>query len=1573
MPVEQHRPDDSKKLIEGEVQDASPLNEGAGEGKEVVSVNLIQPLSAPVVSVRIGDYLMPLVIDTGAEVSIISRDVIDRIACRMDMTSAVLNSASGHNITAVGETELELIIGDQRFLHEFVVVLQSRPACLGLLGTDFLRKMGANVDVGRGRMILNGVSVKLFGRNQMDGMVYVGNEPVPKEPAIEAQYLLGENKTITVLRQKTDERSDDVPETVINQGNARGPHLKNVAEEQTMVQNLTETLIAEAKLRSKKPSEENDTPGKWKGKAIGPTYVDFVQCSFKEQQNLTDYERITPKMATSSAKKPSESVAQVATSAEEKDVERKPVYLDMSLNLGALEHTFYMLKTDFPPGSTVSIVNHRENASYGVCNFTAVVNEDGRVPALFTNCCKRNIMLKQGELKQVTAEICTVESEWFKDLREQKGFEYCTNCGEQGQIVKKEGDEVTCESCVAAQKGETKEPPLWPPEPVPAVSDEEFLALFDLGPDTFGVQTKLKEVLLKHKEAFVHGEFDLGHTKVVECEIDTGDHPPISCPPYNVPFAQRPALEAALRDMLVKKVIEPTDSPWAFPLVVVPKKGPGGEFKSIRVCADLRKLNAICKKKSYHFTTLEEIFEALGAFHEGAISGEIYMHLLDFQTGFWQIGLSPDAARKCSIATPVGHFSFTRMPFGYIHAPLYFCKLMAEVLKELLGKYVQIFVDDCLIWHFTPHGSIDILDQVLTRVREAGLRLNPAKCRFLKTEVNFLGHTISKEGLKPNSEKVEALKALKPMNTLKGVRSISGAFNFYRKFIKDYTKIMTPIHNLMKGGGSSNSKVVWTEEALKALEEIKEAMTTAPVLKFPQRGRRFHLKVDTSALGIGAVLEQCWPEGKHPVAFFSMPLRGARQKYASYQLECVGIVEALRHFHNYLFGEEFTLETDCLPLIWLLKQKEPKSLCARMIIEICQYNFKVVHTNGSAIGMADLLSRQEPEEPEVNTIVCSIEGSGGTEHRDISLDRLLRAQRADPEMQLIHELLEEADGEDVSGYTYDTQGVLCKNTYKGVVIWMPEELVEDCLHNHHMTLTGGHLGTKKTIAALRRRFWWKGMGVDTANYIRQCLACLKRKGRVDPKPEAQVTQPPPKVMQRWYVDLVGPLVETPSGNRWVVTFMEGVSRWMEAAPLSEATAAAVAKALTEQVICRWGLFEELVCDNGRCFTAELYKEVCKLLGVKQIFTSPYHPQGNNIEPAHKGMMDFVSLFLDGHESWEDVLPYAMFSARANFHTSTQATPSLIMTGREMALPGDIILGPKLENDNMAPTVAQHVSDLRKRLKNVRAEARKNDCAVRAKNVKRLNARVQRERPIREGDTVYIKKMPKKGKMDDRLKGPFRVVKERSKVTFDLETMSGPKRKFQWHRMHMKKGHLVRKKDIAGDSSKWLEDIIAQDNNECDELNRESADLGGGKVQGAGAESSDASSKDILPDNTERKCADAENNSVCRAEKAKSAQPAPVGIPPTPLRAKASATGPAHTPRKRGRPKKVAPKPLDGADEAKQASRTRPACEATEAGAAPTPQPELQAVCKNRDTQPCSGSESAEGAAAQAHYNLRTRK
>lgn len=1321
-----------------------------------------------------------------------------------------------------------------------------------------------------------------------------------------------------------------------------------------------------------------------------------------------------------------------AENIEEEKVDRRPLALDRPILLEAQGHKFVMLQTDFPVGTTVDIKNNREGASYGVVDFISVVQADGRVQAIFSNCCRRDIVIAQGELKQVTIEVCKIESEWFKDMREKEDLAYCSTCGEQGPIAKIDGEEIRCESCEAARKGETRDPPLWPPTPAPAQTDEEFLALFELGPDTYGVQEELKKVLLKHKDAFVHGDLDLGHTKVLECEIDTGDHPPINCPPYKVPFAQRPALEEALRDMLLRKVIAPTDSPWAFPLVIVPKKGPDGEFTSIRVCADLRKLNAITQKKSFHFTTLEEIFEALGA------SGgeEIFMHTCDFQTGFWQIGMSADAALKCSIATPFGHFSFLRMPFGYIHAPLYFCKLMAIVLKDLLGKHVQIFVDDCLVWHFTPIGSIEILDKVLERVKGAGLRLNPAKCKFLRTEVPFLGHTISKNGLQPNSQKVDALRALKPMNTLKGVRSISGAFNFYRKFVKNYAVIMGPIHKLLKGGGKSNRSVIWTDEALVALEQIKEAMTTAPVLKFPQRGRRFHLKVDTSALGIGAVLEQTWPTGRHPVAFFSLGLRGARQKYPSYQLECVGIVEALRHFHNYLFGVDFDLETDCISLLWLLRLKEPKALCARMIMEVMQYKCKVIHTSGASISLADLMSRQEPDEQrteqenteiniilcdllqelqerppektvEVNTIICSMESVQGAEDREISLSRLLKAQQDDPTMAPIHELLKEEFDEMIAGYVYDEQGILCKNTEKGVVIWMPEALVQDCLYNQHMTLTGGHLGTRKTVEALKRRFWWKGLGVDTAKFIKQCLSCLTRKGRVDPRPAARVTKPPLKVMQRVYIDIVGPLSETPSGNKWVVTFMEGVTRWMEAAPLSEATALAVAKALTEQVICRWGVFSELVSDNGRCFTAQLCKEVCKLLGVRQIFISPYHPQGNCIEPAHKGLVDYISQFLDGRESWEDVLPFALYCTRANFHTTTQATPSLLMTGRELALPSDIVLGPKLAKDNLPVTGQEYVRELQKRLKRVREEARNNDCAVRANTAKKLNARAQREKPIRVGDIVYIKVMHKKGKFGPRLKGPYKVLKERSDVTFDLLPINGPAEVFMWHRVHMR-GYLVHQDDADYENDDWLEAMREESEIECagemklsaegrnEELQRDAA-YGGGT----------AAAEDIQTKCAETVCSDhaSENTKRGGQTKANSARSAPADFPPDPLcthdsdapvcthekQSRASAptrVAPLPAPRKRGRPPKGdAPKKgcADGAPNAPEPLPRKGRTTQTSSVFPLLPQEAAKELAPGEESEPESGTQK-QGAAEEkkgegpiprprapdrSHYNLRS--
>jgi hypothetical protein len=261
----------------------------------------------------------------------------------------------------------------------------------------------------------------------------------------------------------------------------------------------------------------------------------------------------------------------------------------------------------------------------------------------------------------------------------------------------------------------------------------------------------LEPVLLKYRHVFhEEGSNDFKGTDLVEHEIITGDAEPIRRPPYRVPFSLRQEMDRQVQDMLKKGVIRESTSPWSAPAILVPKKSPTGS-RSFRFCIDFRMLNSVTKFDTYPLPVFEETVSTL--------YGSRYFTVLDCYSGFWQINIKEDSKCKTAFSVPgSGHYEFNRLPYGLSNSPSSFQRLMDVVLKNLTGTECWVFIDDIILFSDTIEEHAKRLEHVLQRFERASLQLQPGKCVFAQSQVQYLGYIISRDGISPSSDKVKAVK-----------------------------------------------------------------------------------------------------------------------------------------------------------------------------------------------------------------------------------------------------------------------------------------------------------------------------------------------------------------------------------------------------------------------------------------------------------------------------------------------------------------------------------------------------------------------------------------------------------------------------------------------------------------------------------------------------------------------------------------------------------------------------------------------------------------------------------------------
>ena len=456
---------------------------------------------------------------------------------------------------------------------------------------------------------------------------------------------------------------------------------------------------------------------------------------------------------------------------------------------------------------------------------------------------------------------------------------------------------------------------------------------------------EVTQLLYKYQDIFKSPEGRLGRTDLVKHRLDTGNAIPIKQRPRRLPMAQQDVVDKELDKMEAEGIIEPSDSPWSSPLVIVKKK-----TGDIRVCVDYRALNEVLRKSAVPLPKISECLDSL--------SGSKYFCTLDLAQGYYQVAMHPEDKCKTAFTSRRGLRQFTVMPFGLSNAPGTFQSLMELVLSGLQWSKAVLYLDDIITYGKTFEETKDNLECVFQRLRQAGLILKPSKCNLFQLSVEFLGHIVSSEGVSCDPKKLEAIREWPRPTSVKQVRSFLGLASYYRKFLKSFSTIASPLHALTK----KNVKFAWDENCELAFQTLKEKLSSDPVvLSYPNNEGTFVLDTDASLCGIGGVLSQVQENGQEKViSFVSNTLSKTQQNYCTTMRELLAAVVFIKHFHHYLWGRKFILRTDHASLKWLVNFKEPEGMLARWLSVLCSYDFETQHRKGVAHVNADSLSRQPP-------------------------------------------------------------------------------------------------------------------------------------------------------------------------------------------------------------------------------------------------------------------------------------------------------------------------------------------------------------------------------------------------------------------------------------------------------------------------------------------------------------------------------------------------------------------------------------------------------------------------------------
>ena len=764
------------------------------------------------------------------------------------------------------------------------------------------------------------------------------------------------------------------------------------------------------------------------------------------------------------------------------------------------------------------------------CRACSTVRE-GMFMTEFINCSDQSVKLEAGTVigyaefvQEDNFEGLSNETDMLCSYRSDDSA-YETGCDSEEDDHDEDGvEELLCDP-----------PPRKPPreipkgtreekeeEPIPEGAKRLKIDYSEMASEAKPYTKQLKDLLEnKHKDAFSRHDRDYGKTTLMQyrAHMKDPDGPPVAMPPYRTRPEMREAVDKQAFEMLADGLVSHSTSPYSAPILLAKKKCGGWRFLT-----DFRKVNELCNKVVYPLPRIEDSLHRL--------DHPQFFSTLDLTKGFWQIPIHPDDRKYFAFSTEAMHLEYLVAPMGAKNSPSYLSALMQLVLRGLPIQHVISYLDDILVADKDMENHLLHLDQVLSALEGAGLKLNPAKCAIARDSVTCLGHKLSKDGIAPDPANIAKIKAWKAPVNAKRLRSFLGLTGYYRPYVKRYSEKAGILTDLTK----DDVPWSWTEAHQAAFEELKRILTSDQIMSYPNFELPFIIKSDASLTAIGYVLTQKVNSQEKVISYGSKKLTRTQQRWATYDREYFALISAIRANAHYLRHAPFTAITDHRPLLAWKKtdqKKDPTGRRTRWAIELDNYDFELIYKKGKIHSDADAMSRRGDDDDEYAEDDEEFAASLEQEDDDVTLLAMAESDEAsavkyNAEDKDVQKLKTEQNADsiiaEVKGFVKGRkqppkefpgswfrrnfkwlvmrEGILYRKAFSKSVnqpilqAIIPDSMTKEVLSDLHGSLHAGHPSADKMLLKLKRYANWPSMNYDVMELIKNCRICDKMREEV---------------------------------------------------------------------------------------------------------------------------------------------------------------------------------------------------------------------------------------------------------------------------------------------------------------------------------------------------------------------------------------------------------------------------------------------------------------------------------------------